>query len=391
MDIGEDVRSHRWKTLAMLVPVVGALVGCQVVPKQEVAGTPVFFPSPPDKPRLQFLQSFSRPEDLGAKKTGAWEDFILGEPEVSEVIGKPYGIAMSGQKIYVCDVGRRLVEVLDLQKRTFDVLTRDTRLRSPVNIFVEADGTKYVTDPESGAVFVFDHSDALAAVLGKQLDIAPMGIAVRGDTCYVTDLKKQQIVLFHKKTGELIRKIGSAKNDEETGQGQFNLISDLALDKQGNIYVSDRALGQVTKFSAEGELLKTFGFRSTSVHGLVRPKGIFIDRQERMWIVDAGPEVTKIYDQDGRLLVFFGLPGNEPGAMNLPAQIFLDYEHVDLFRERAVPGAELEFIVLVTNQFGPSKINVYGFGSFDDVGDVSAGTPSKLPPAGQAEDAGTAN
>jgi hypothetical protein len=50
--------------------------------------------------------------------------------------------------------------------------------------------------------------------------------------------------------------------------------------------------------------------------------------------------------------------------MNLPAKIILDYNNVDLFRKYAVPGADIEFLVLVSNQYGPNKISVYGFGSF---------------------------
>ncbi len=50
--------------------------------------------------------------------------------------------------------------------------------------------------------------------------------------------------------------------------------------------------------------------------------------------------------------------------MNLPAKVILDYDHVDLFRQYAVKGAKIEFLVFVSNQYGPSKINVYGFGEF---------------------------
>ncbi len=105
----------------------------------------------------------------------------------------------------------------------------------------------------------------------------------------------------------------------------------------------------------------------------MRPKGIAVDHDNRIWVVDAGvsmgasvwsTEVAKIYDQQGRLLLFFGRPGNEPGNMNLPTKIILDYEHVNLFRRYAVKGADIKFLVLVSNQYGLKKVNVYGFGEF---------------------------
>jgi hypothetical protein len=44
----------------------------------------------------------------------------------------------------------------------------------------------------------------------------------------------------------------------------------------------------------------------------------------------------------------------------------IDYDNVDLFRKYAVEGAQLEFLVLVTNQYGPHKVSVYGFGTFPE-------------------------
>jgi hypothetical protein len=50
--------------------------------------------------------------------------------------------------------------------------------------------------------------------------------------------------------------------------------------------------------------------------------------------------------------------------MNLPAKIILDYDNVELFQQYAVEGADIEFLVLVSNQYGLNKISVYGFGRF---------------------------
>ena len=50
--------------------------------------------------------------------------------------------------------------------------------------------------------------------------------------------------------------------------------------------------------------------------------------------------------------------------MNLPATIVVDYDNVEFFKKYAVKGARIEFQVLVSNQYGPNKISVYGFGTF---------------------------
>jgi len=332
--------------------------GCQKSASDEAIG-PVFYPGPPEKPRLQFLKSFSTPKDVGVQGVSGFQKFVVGEPETEEKIGKPYGVAMYEGKIYVCDVGKRVVEILDLENKTFGYMTRDRRLINPINIYIE-NGTKYVADSVTGAVFVFDEKNNLNAILGKGLGIKPLDVAVYEELCYITDANSNRVVVIDKHTGEEVRRIGQ----EGELEGQFQLIGDLALDEQGNIYVTDKIKGQIAKFSKSGVFLRTFGKLGDSIDQFLRPKGISIDRDGRIWVADAATEVIKIIDPEGRLLLFFGLPGNRPGMLNLPSRVKLDYDNVGLFEQYAVPGAKIEFLVIVANQYGLNKINVYGFGSF---------------------------
>jgi len=348
---------------------LGLVGGCGPARQQPNAASPVFFPPAPEKPRLQFLTSFSGPADLGAAGPSGFEKFVLGEAEQKDGIATPYGLAIYDGVLYVCDVGKRRVETLDLRKRTFGYLTEDRRLANPVNIFIEPNGTKYVADPTAGTVFVFDSANALQGILGKDLRINPIDVAVRGDHCYVTDFASNQIVVMDKTTGKEIRRLGEAGD----GDKQFKLISDLTFGPEGDLYATDKLKAKIFHFDASGDFKRTIGQRGDNIDELVRPKGIAVDRENRIWVVCAGvsigasvwsTEVTKIYDQNGRLLLFFGRPGNEPGNMNMPAKVILDYDHVDLFRPYAVKGAKIEFLVFVSNQYGPRKINVYGFGEF---------------------------
>ena len=261
----------------------------------------------------------------------------------------------------MCDVGKAAVVVLDLQKHTFAPMPNCQALKGPTNIYI-AGGMRYIADPLAKAVFVFDGQDNPVGVLGKKLDIEPFDACVRGDLCYVADLSKNQVVVLNTKTGDLVSRIGS----EGDKPGQFKLIGDLTLDGKGNLFVTDKAMARITEFNSEGIFQRTIGQLGDNLDEFVRPKGISIDREQRIWVIDAATEVGKIYDSQGRLLMVFGEAGNEPGKMYLPAQIVLDYDHLSYFQEYAVPGATLECLVLVTNQFGDYKISVYGFGSFPE-------------------------
>jgi len=373
------------KGLANILPLLlgWMLLGCQDGQEPATSLGPVFYPPPPGAPRLQFLKSISGGADLGKRETGfSLEDFILGAEDKNVEIVNPYGVAMHGGKIYVCDVGRKKVHVLDLVNRTFESLTDDQRLRNPVNIDFDDQGNIYVADNGSGGVFVFDANHKIVRILGEGKQLLPRDVAIRGDYCYVTDVGTQQVVVLDKNTGEIVKRFGQRVGEASTEPGEFILISDLAFDREGNLYVTDRASGRITKFDASGQILGTYARLGRGGGALVRAKGIALDQADRIWVVDTATAVAKIYNNDGQLLLYFGGSGDGPGSMSMPATIWIDYDHVELFSEYAVPGAKLEFIVLVTSQYGKDKINVYGFGTFGESSSLmepEPESPSPLP------------
>ena len=177
-------------------------------------------------------------------------------------------------------------------------------MRSPRNIFIDQ-GLKYVADPDAGSVFVFDEGDDLAKVIGRDLKIAPMDVAVFKERCYVTDRTSNSVVVMDAASGAEIMRLGT----EGDGPGQFLIISDLTIDSKGHVFVTDKAMGRITEFNSEGIFQRTIGRRGDNIDELVRPKGIAIDRMGNIWLVDTAVEIVKIYDNQGRLLLFFGFPG----------------------------------------------------------------------------------
>lgn len=359
---------HRGIVLVSSLVITWTFSGCQQSARtksqslSQNPSTKVFYPGAPGKPRLQFLKSISKESDLGAtaRQYSGLEKLLAGEEKKVErqVIYKPYGLALYEGKLYVCDVQKKLVEVLDLEEKTFEHLTKERRMLNPVNIFIDK-GRKYVADPTAGKVFVFGRDKDLVAILGGDLKLRPIDVAVRGKRCYITDMNVNQIVVLDVTTGKEIMRAGKAGD----GPGQVGLIGDIALDAEENIYVTDKALGRVTKFDSKGIFQQTIGKAGDGIHDFVRPKGIDVDREGRIWVVDAAAEVAKVYNSEGKLLMFFGFPGAAPGNMNLPASITIDYDNVGSFEEYFAEGARIEFLVLVSSQYG-AKINVYGFGSF---------------------------
>jgi len=361
---------HTYPLTTCLAVILCLTSGCQQPAAEKAHFSPVLYPPPPAVPRLQFLTSYSGGRDFKVQRPGFLETFILGQSEVPvPTINKPYGLAIHDGRIYVCDVGHGDIKVLDLVNNTFSVFPSGQSLQRPTSIFIEPDGTIYVADVVTGVVSVWNSEDQLLAFLGRDLAIRPVDLVVWQDNLYLTDGNSNQVLVLDKRSGSLVTRIGKGAADGlKPGDAELAMITDLALDDGGNIYVGDKLKGSVVRFDRDGRHVFSYGNPGgSSPASLVRSKGIAVDRQGRVWIVDAGPAcAVKVFRDDGQLLMYFGTLGKLPGQMYLPAGVVIDYENVALFEKYAVKGAKLEFVVLVSNQFGDQKVSVYGFGAFPE-------------------------
>lgn len=340
-----------------LVLILSLIMGCATGPKQDIAK--VFYPPPPDLARLQFLASYTAEADI-AKKKSAFESFVTGVGDSRRRLDKPYGVAIRDGKIYVCDLNQGVI-VFDFEKKSFDGLqgARGTgKLMQPVNIRIDPEGVKYVSDPVRGQVVVFDKNDFFVAAFGMSDDWKPVDAVPFGDELYVADMKNFQVVVTNKKTGAVMRRFGQEGPAEE----RIGRPTNLAFDSEGHLFVSDAGRFQIVKFDRDGHYLGIIGEQGAESGRFARPRGIALDRENRIYAVDAAFDNVQVFNKDGNLLSFFAGPGTAPGNLSLAAQVAVDYDNLRYFQQFADPQFELEYLVIVTSQFGKSMVNIYGYG-----------------------------
>ena len=86
-------------------------------------------------------------------------------------------------------------------------------------------------------------------------------------------------------------------------------------------------------------------------------------------MVDSAFEIVQIFDiETGIPLMPFGKFGSLEGGTWLPAGVHVDYDNVDYFSSYVDPNFRPEYLIYVTNQSGPFKINVYAFGEYVEGG-----------------------
>ncbi len=344
-------------SISMLLIILLAISGCATTPPQKEE-QPVFYPGPPNPPRLQYLTSFTSSKDIEPPKTG-FELFVVGK-EITMRLDKPYGFALYDGKIYVADTNATVM-VFDLDKRSLNPLSGAHgmgKLLQPLNICIDAEGNKYVVDPIRGQVVVFDKKDFYVKAFGSSREWKPVDAAVFEDRLYVVDINNAVVHVLDKKTGNTIKKIG------RTGEAVNWLIkpTNITIDKDGVLYVSDASRFQIVTYNRDGYFLGAIGKLGTNLGHFARPRGVASDKEGRIFVVDASFDNVQIFDKTGQLLMFFSKYGRGRGDLYLPAKVVVDYDHIKYFSKYADPDFEIEYLVLVSSQFGERLINVYGFG-----------------------------
>jgi len=347
-----------------LVGCVPFIPGCASGPAKNASPKFVFYPPPPEPPRLQFLVSYSDERDLG-RRVSNFATFVTGEEVASQPIVKPYGIVISSNQLFVCDTGARSVDIMDLVGKTMLRFSPPGMgaLGTPVGIAVDASGTKYVADTARSQVLIYGADEIFRGAIGEGKTLRPTGVAVSGDRLYVADLNGHCIRVYEKDTRKPLFTIPpdpDAPEDKEPGK--LFMPVNLALDRQGRVYVSDMAACRIQIYDAAGKHVSSLGERGDLPGQFARPKGLAVDREDRIYVVDAASQVCQIFDPNGKLLLFFGEPDGSPAPLDLPAAITLDYDHTGLFQRYAAPDFVIDHLVLITNQLGPRKISIYAMG-----------------------------
>ena len=340
-----------WIILPML------LAGCATKPIAK--SNYFFFPPPPDEPRIQYLTSFGSERDLGSKSSFA--AFVTGGQLLDRPIIKPYGIAVSKGQLHVCDSQLACVADVDLAKRKIQYFKPQGQagLSIPIGVAVDTDGTRYITDTKRMQVLIYDPAGGLIAALGKKDEMKPCGVVVAGDRFYVSDLRNHCVRVYRKANRELLFTVPRDGTDEK-----FKLFqpTNLAVDQQGRMYVSDTGGFAIQVFAADGKHLRTIGEQGLEPGHFALTKGIGVDHAGRVYVVDAATAIVQLFDDQGRTLMYFGDPKTSgPAGLYLPAGLAIDYDNVEFFQQYVAPGNRIEFLILVTNQAGTQKVSVYGF------------------------------
>ena len=102
------------------------------------------------------------------------------------------------------------------------------------------------------------------------------------------------------------------------GDGQFTLMSAIATDSDGLVYVSDDYLCRVSVFDPDGRFLETWGEPGPAEGQMDGPSGLAFDRDDNLYVVDQRNNRVQKFAKGGSFLGAFGSGGSGDGEFNLP-------------------------------------------------------------------------
>jgi DNA-binding beta-propeller fold protein YncE len=140
-----------------------------------------------------------------------------------------------------------------------------------------------------------------------------LAFAPNGDF-FVSDGYVNSRVVHFNKDGEYVGQWGQ----KGTGDGEFNLVHDVALDRQGRVYVADRNNQRIQIFDQDGKFLGKW----TDIGA---PWGLdYVPRENAIYMCDGlNNRIIKL-NLDGQILGVLSSYGKVPGKLDYPHSIAVD-------------------------------------------------------------------
>jgi DNA-binding beta-propeller fold protein YncE len=334
----------------------------------------IVWPNPPAIPRIAFQELFTGEKidpslytKKGHKQT--WMDRLAGTQTTDEIrtdslpfqLIRTYGVAVDSKGlIYAADQAVGAVFVFDAEKKDHVEMianSREANFDEIVGVALDDDDRLFVTDAKLHHVVEFNAKHVAEASFGAEVLVRPGGVAIDRENrfLYVADTGNDVVDVFDADSFKLLRQIGKpSTRHEQTDLGTFSLPEAVAVDKDGNVYVTDTFNDRVEIFDADGEFISTFGRNGDGPADLERPKGIAVDGDGHIWVVDAAQERVKVFNQQGRLLIYFGGQGYYPGQFMGPWGIAIDQSNRVIVSE-TFPGRVQVFRYVTDAQAAAEK------------------------------------
>lgn len=292
-----------------------------------VEASDLVWPPPPDKAKIQFLQSITKPFDIGIKKSFFKKIFEFFAGEETEEIARPFSITSKNGKVFITDIGLNGFHIFDFKEGRYKLVSgKKAKIESPVGIAATKDNKILIVDSILKKVLIFNDSGDFEGEFAKGFPFKrPTAISVSPSdgSIWIADTLAHQIHKFSLNGGKLLT-IGK----RGINSGEFNYPTGILVSKDGKVYVCDTLNFRIQVFSSDGRFLYKFGKHGDSTGDFAHPKSLAIDTDGNIYVIDGLFDAVQIFDSKGKLLLVFGQRGTKNGEFYVPASIYINDDKI---------------------------------------------------------------
>ena len=314
----------------------------------------IVWPNPPDVTRIRYLNYWSGEKLVikkqGEKKKQGWMDRVSGvatgetmdtRPRWQLVV--PNGIAIDSKGLaYIADSKVRAIFIVNTETGEYKMIKNgsDANFKWLTGLAIDDGDQLFASDAGMKRVMVFNPQHKLETTISEGM-YDPGGMAIDNENrlLYVSDAEQDLVLVYDADAPhKLIRKIGKAGTKHtSTVPGEFAKPTGVAVDKDGNVYVSDTWNNRIEIFDADGNFIRTFGKSGDGPGFFARPKGIAIDSDGHVWVADTVQDRLQVFTPQGRLLIYLGQHGLYPGMFQSIVGVAIDKDNRVMTTEQ-LPG-----------------------------------------------------
>lgn len=324
---------------------------------QNLDKSKIVWPSPPAIARIKYLDYWSGQKYVApanSKKKSSWMERVAGvatgetpssHPRWQLVI--PNGVAVDSKGIvYIADSKVRAIFMVNIETGEYQMIKNgsDARFQWLTGLAIDDADRLFAADSGARRVLIFDSNHKMEGSISEGL-VAPGGIAIDNENrfLYIADAELDQVLVYDADPPyKLLRRIGTGgKNHTLTTPGDFSKPTYLAVDADGNLFVSDTWNNRIEVFDADGKFIRTFGKAGDGPGYFARPKGIAIDCDGHVWVADGVQDRLQVFTPDGHLLAYLGGHGLLPGQFESLINVTIDKNNRVITTEQLAPRAQL--------------------------------------------------